>query len=105
MPEGATIIPILFGIDETNVNTQGRMSYYSLYLSIGNLPKKVWHTYSQYTYVLVEYFSSSDVTEIEGNRLAFTEVKKVLYYKYLRTILKDLNHTTQMYIYLKFVRS
>jgi hypothetical protein len=81
------------------------MSCYPLYLSIRNLPKKVRRTYSQHAYVLVGYFPSPDATGMEGNRPAFTEARKVLYHECLRTILKDLDHATQMYVYLKFVRS
>jgi hypothetical protein len=96
LPKGATIIPILFGIDKTNVNTLGRMSCYPLYLSIGNLPKKVRCTYSQHAYVLVGYFPSPDATGMEGDRAAFTEAKRMLYHECLRAILKDLDYATQM---------
>ncbi len=100
MPKGATLIPILFGIDETNINTLGRMSCYPLYLSIGNLPKKVRRTYSWHAYGLVGYFPSLDATGMEANRAVFTEAKRMLYHECMRTILKSLDHATQMYVYL-----
>jgi hypothetical protein len=98
LPRGATLIPILLGIDETNVNALGRKSCYPIYLSIGNIPKKIRCTYNQHAYVLVGYFPSPDATGMEGNRPAFTEAKKVLYHECMRTILKDLDHATQEYV-------
>ena len=38
---------------------------------------------------------------MEGNRPAFTEAKRVLYHECVRTILGDLDHATQMYVYLE----
>src|SRR3954469_19907412 len=80
------------------------MSCYPLYLSIGNLPKKIRCTYSQHAYILVGYFPSLDVTGMEGDKAAFTEAKKVLYHECFRMILKDLDHATRMYVYLEFVK-
>ena len=96
LPEGATLIPILLGIDETNVNTLGRMQCHPIYLSIGNLPKKTWCTYSQHAYVLIGYLPSLHAVGMEGDRPAFTEAKSVLYHECLRLILKDIDHATQM---------
>jgi hypothetical protein len=96
LPEGATLIPILLGIDETNVNTVGRMQCHPIYLSIGNLPKKTQCTYSQHAYVLIGYLPSLQAVGMEGDRPAFTEAKRVLYQECLMMILKDLDHATQM---------
>ena len=93
-----TLVPVLLGIDKTNVNVLGRMSCHPLYLSIGNLPKKVQHTYSQHAYILVGYFPSPDAIGTEADRPAFTEGKRSLYQECIRSIIKDLDHVTKEYV-------
>ena len=104
MLEGTTLVPVLLGIDETNVNVLGRMSCHPLYLSIGNLPKNVWCTYSQHAYILVGYFPSLDAIAMEGDRPAFTEGKRSLYQECLRSIIKDLDHVTKKYVHIEVLQ-
>ena len=39
LPEGATLVPILLGVDETRLSRLGRVVAHPLYVTIGNLPK------------------------------------------------------------------
>ena len=101
---GATLIPVIFGIDETNVNVLGRMSCYPLYLTIGNIPKKIRRTYSQHAYVLVGYLPSLNATGMEGSKAAFTEARRMLYHECMRMVIRDLDDATQRYT-MTFYRS
>lgn len=97
LPKGATIIPILFGVDETRVNVLGRMSCWPLYLSIGNLPKAIRRNYSSKSYVLVGYLPILEGSGKEVNKPSYTEAKRVLYHHCMRIILKCLDDATQRY--------
>src|SRR4051794_36111612 len=87
LPEGAIVIPMLLGIDQTCVTVLGRKSCWSLYLSIGNLPKAICHTYSRHSYVLIGYLPILEPTGRESAKPAFTEAKRVLYQQCIRSIL------------------
>ena len=39
LPEGATLVPILLGVDETRLSRLGHVVAHPLYVTIGNLPK------------------------------------------------------------------
>jgi hypothetical protein len=56
LPLGATVVPILLGIDQTNCAVLGRTKMYPLYMSIGNLPKKIRQTYSRNSFQVIAYF-------------------------------------------------
>ena len=76
LPEGATIVPNLFGIEETYVTVLGNISCRSLYLTIENLPKKVCCTYSQHAYELVAYLPILKATGREADKRIFTQAKR-----------------------------
>jgi hypothetical protein len=95
LPEGATIVPILLGIDQTCVTVIGRKSCWPLYLSIGNLPKTVRSTYSRHPYVLIGYFPILEATGREADKPAFTEAKRILYQQCMRHILEYLDDAAQ----------
>ena len=92
LPEGATLVPILFGVDSTNINILDRISYCLLYLIIANLPKKIWYIYSQHAYVLVAYLPSLNVLGMEGYKGIFTDTRRMLYHYCMWIILKDLDN-------------
>ena len=81
------------------------MSCYPLYLTIGNIPKKIWRTYSQHAYVLVGYLPYLNATGREGNQTAFIEAKRMLYHECMKTIMKDLEDATLVYILSRIIPS
>lgn len=95
MPEGATVVPILFGIDETRLTRIGRISCWPIYLSIANLKKAVRRSYGCHAYVLVGYLPSLEASGRDTDKALFTEAKRVLYHLCMRTILEPLNDATQ----------
>jgi len=65
LESGATIIPILLGIDETYVNLLGCTKVHPLYITIGNIHKKIRQTYSRNAYQVLAYFPVLEGTKHE----------------------------------------
>jgi Plavaka transposase len=87
---GATIVPILLGIDETHVNLLGRMKVHPLYMTIGNIHKKIRRTYSQNAYRVLAYFPELKGTKQEREQPAFKLAKKNLYHMCMSECLNQL---------------
>ena len=98
LPEGATIVLILLGVDETHLTVLGNTTCKPLYLTIRNLPKKVRQTYSCNTYALLAYLPILETTGREADKGVFTQAKRVLYHKCLQVILQSLNNATERYL-------
>lgn len=103
IPEGGTIIPILFGIDETRLTRIGRISCWPIYLSIGNLKKAVRRSYGRHSYVLIGYFPTLEASGRDSDKASFTEAKRVLYHRCMRIILEHLDDATQRQIFLAYL--
>ena len=98
LPMGATLILIIFGIDETHLTSHGRMTAHPLYLTIGNILKRLRRTYSQNAFVVVAYLPVLKYIGYESDKAKFTEAKRKLYQNCVKMILDPLRHVTIRYL-------
>jgi len=87
LPTGATVIPVLLGVDETHLSIISCTHACLLYLSISNIAKKTWRTYSRNAYILLAFLPALDSIGAEANRVRFLEAKCTLYHKCLEVVL------------------
>src|SRR5689334_17899628 len=90
LPRGATLVPVLLGIDQTHLNIIGRAHAYPLYISIGNIHKRMRCKYSRNAYVLLALFPVLEGIGAELQKTTFTQAKRVLYHKCMETVLHKL---------------
>ncbi|KAL1680947.1 hypothetical protein EV122DRAFT_206846 [Schizophyllum commune] len=62
--KGATIIPIIFSSDKTQLTLFRNKSAYPLYMTIGNIPKEIRRKPSSRAYVLLAYLPTSGLKHI-----------------------------------------
>src|SRR5215469_12830310 len=94
---GATLVLVLLRVNETNLNTLDHAVRYPLYLTIGNLSKRIHHQYSMNSYVLVAYFLVLKAIGAENDKNSFTEAKQSLYQNCMWLILDCLHQATIRY--------
>lgn len=90
LPPGATVVPILFGIDQTHCNLLGRTKMHPLYMSIGNLPNKIRRTYSRNAFQVIGDFPILEGTPKESETVAFRKAKALLYHKCMAWVFRGL---------------
>ena len=98
LPTGATVIPVLLGVDETHLSMISCTHAYPLYLSIGNIAKKTQRTYSRSAYILLAFLPVLDSIGAEANRARFLEAKHTLYHKCLEVVLARIKDTGTRYV-------
>ncbi|KZT56214.1 hypothetical protein CALCODRAFT_419400, partial [Calocera cornea HHB12733] len=65
VPEGATVIPLIFGTDKTLLTQMSGDRYgYPIYLSIGNIPKALRRAPSQRAMLLVGYLPTNKLDHL-----------------------------------------
>ena len=87
LPKGATVIPVLLGVDETHLSMISCTHAYPLYLSISNIAKKTQWTYSRSAYILLAFLPVLDSIGAEANQVRFLKAKCTLYHKCLEVVL------------------
>jgi Plavaka transposase len=90
LPTGATVVPVLLGIDQTHCNLLGRTKMYPLYMSIGNIPKRIRRTYSRNAFPVIAYFPVLVGTPKETETVVFRKAKSLLYHKCMSWVLRSL---------------
>ena len=71
LPSGATIAPVIIASDKTQLSRfKGDKTAWPVYLSIGNLSKKVRHEPSQHGSILLGYLPVSKLASFEDNSIA-----------------------------------
>ena len=87
LPDGATVVPIIFSSDKTQLSMfSGDHTAYPVYMTIGNIPKAIHHKPSSGIQVLVGYLPTVD---LEGSDLSFnaTRVARAWMFHYAMTII------------------
>lgn len=90
LPLGATLVPILFGIDQTHCDLLGRRKMYPLYMSIGNILKRTRRTYSRNAFPVIAYFPVLEGTPKETEKGMFRKAKALLYHNCMSWIIRGL---------------
>jgi hypothetical protein len=98
LPCGATLVPVLLGVDETCLSRFGCVAAHPLYVTIGNLPKQLRCAYHKNAYVLVAYLPILESSGNESKKPAFTEAKRKLFHHCMKIVLDHLDETTRRYV-------
>ncbi|KAF8259831.1 hypothetical protein EI94DRAFT_1614028 [Lactarius quietus] len=84
---GATVVPVIISSDKTQLTLFGGKSVYPVYLTIGNIPKDIWHKPSQRAQILLTYIPTTKletITNKAGRRRAIAN----LYHYCMQAILE-----------------
>src|ERR1035438_8044018 len=95
---GATLVPVLLGVDETCLSRFGCVAAHPLYVMIGNLPKQLCQAYHKNAYVLVAYLPILESSRNESKKPAFTEAKRKLFHHCMKIVLDCLDETSRRYV-------
>ena len=85
-----TLVPVLLGIDQTHCGLLGNTKMYPLYMSIGNIPKRIRRTYSQNAFPVIAYFPILEGTPKETEAKIFRKAKAILYHKCMSWVVRGL---------------
>ena len=98
LPEGATLVPILLGVDETCLSRLGYVVAHPLYVTIGNLPKQLCQAYHKNAYVLLAYLPILESSGNESKKSAFIEAKRKLFHQCMKMVLDCLDEAARRYV-------
>ena len=62
---GATIIPVIFSSDQTQVTLFWNKAAYPVYLTVGNIPKHLRRQPSRHAYILIAYLPTTKLEHIQ----------------------------------------
>ena len=79
LPEGATLVSILLGVDEKHLSRLGCVVAHPLYVTIGNLPKQLRRVYQKNAYVLLAYLPILESSGNQSKKPAFIEAERKLF--------------------------
>lgn len=86
---GATILPLLFSTDKTQVTQFGNKSVYPVYMTIGNIPKDIRRKPSRQAYVLLGYLPTTRLEHVT-NKSARRRMLANLFHSCMKRILSPL---------------
>ncbi|PIL34532.1 hypothetical protein GSI_03310 [Ganoderma sinense ZZ0214-1] len=87
--EGATVIPVIIASDKTQLTLIGNKTAYPVYLTIGNLPKRIRSKPSRHGQILLAYLPTSKLEHIT-NKAARRRTLANLFHACLRRVLAPL---------------
>jgi hypothetical protein len=98
LPSGTTLVLVLLGIDQIHCDLLGNTKMYLLYMSIGNIPKRIRRTYSQNAFPVIVYFPILKGTSKETETEIFRKVKVILYHKCMSWVVRGLVKAGKRYV-------
>ncbi|PPQ86984.1 hypothetical protein CVT26_007549 [Gymnopilus dilepis] len=88
LPPGATLAPVIIATDKTQLTKfSGSKSAYSLYLTIGNIPKALRCKPTKRACVLIGYLSVEKINRKQMTDRAYHSKVQHLFHKSMRVIL------------------
>ncbi|KAJ7722680.1 hypothetical protein B0H16DRAFT_1666226 [Mycena metata] len=86
---GATIVPIIISSDKTQLTVFGNKTAYPVYMTLGNIPKKIRRKPSRRGYVLLAYLPTSKMKNIK-NKAARRRVLANVFHACMKDLLAPL---------------
>jgi len=96
LPNGATVIPIILNSDATQLDKLGHQQVHPMYITIGNIPKKLRRKSSRHAIVLLGYLPILLSTRGSRNKHKFKEAKFRTFHQALHVILEQLITTAKI---------
>jgi hypothetical protein len=90
LPSGSTVIPIMLNSDATHLDILGRQKVHPMYITIGNIPKKIRRKSSRHAILLLGYLPILMCTPQERKQRIFKEAKYQIFHHGIKVILEQL---------------